>query len=109
MEHLLKELIEKAKGDKRLLIRLKNAAVAGQSFELASALREMERELFPETEQEKIAKDLNILFRMVDLDIPGETCWVIYETLTIWKKKKGAFSLKDSAKILADKKKIFGE
>lgn len=110
-EKLLVELVNSAKKNKKGLIRLKNAAVTCMQYELAAQLRSLEVELFPETKDEKSAKEmakrLNLLFRMVDLDIPLSTCWKINETLRVYSKMKGKFGLKESSKIVEKTKEIF--
>lgn len=97
------QLLEDAKKNKKGLIMLKNTAVRCQNFELASQLRQIERDKFPETQKEKDAKrrakDLNLLFRMVDLNISDKACLVIYDTLEMFKKKKGKFGIDDASKI----------
>ena len=111
MEQLLKQLVEAAKKDRKGLIRLKNAAVTLGEFEMAAKLREIETTNFPETDEVKSAKqkskELNLLFRMVDLNVPEDKCWVIYETLKLHNKKKGKFDLKDAAKIRAREVELF--
>lgn len=111
MEQLFKQLIEAAKKNRKGLIRLKNAAVTLQEFELASQLRELETKNFPETEEvkaaKKQAKDLNLLFRMVDLNVSEDKCWLIAETLKLYNKKKGKFDIKDAAKIRAKEVELF--
>lgn len=111
MEQLFKQLIEAAKKNRKGLIRLKNAAVTLQEFELASQLRELETKNFPETEEvkaaKKQAKDLSLLFRMVDLNVSEDKCWLIAETLKLYNKKKGKFDIKDAAKIRAKEVELF--
>lgn len=111
MEQLFKSLIEAAKKNKKGLIRLKNAAVTLMEFELASKLRDIEIKNFPETEAvkaaKKQAKELNTLFRMVDLNISEDKCWLIAETLRLYDKKKGKFDIKDASKIRAKEVEVF--
>lgn len=111
MEKLLQKLLVDVKTNKKALIRLKNTAVTSMNFELAAKLREMEVKLFPETKEEKdakeLAKKLNLVFRTVDLSISDETCWLIHETLREFNKKKGNYSIKESSKLLAKQKEIF--
>lgn len=111
MEKLIKEAVEAAKKNRKGLCRLKKAAVTLQAYELASQLREIETKNFPETEDVKAAnkksKDLALLFRMVQLEIPTDKCWLIAETLKVYNKKKGKFDLMDAAKLLAKKEELF--
>ena len=111
MEKMINELIEAAKKDRRGLIRLKNAAVTLGNFEFAAKLREIETKYHPETEEQKAAKkrakELNLLFRMVDLNIPEDKCWLIEQTLKDAQKKKGKFSIDCATKLRIKEVEIF--
>jgi hypothetical protein len=107
MEQLLNELLEKAKTDKKSLKMLKETAVRCQQFELASQLRELETTIFPETDEEKEAKNINVALRMVDLNVSNDVCWLINETLKTYSKMKGKFSAKDAAQLMAKRKELF--
>lgn len=111
MEKLIKEVIEAAKKNRKGLCRLKNAAVTLQAYELASQLREIETINFPVTPAIKKANieatDLVQLFKMVEMEIPKDKCWLISEALKCYNKKKGNFSLMDAAKLLAKKEELF--
>lgn len=113
MENLLTDLVEKAKGNKKGLIMLKNTAVRCQQFELASQLRELETSLFPTTDEEKeakkIAKEINLVLRMVELNVSEDTCWLIGQTLKIHSKMKGKFSIHDASKLIVKRKELFDE
>lgn len=108
---LLTALAKKAETDKKGLVMLKTAAVRLQQFELASQLRELEKQKFPEpTEQieaKKYARDLETLFAMVDLKIPQKTAWLIAETVKKHTKRKGNFDLKDAAELRAKIEQYF--
>jgi hypothetical protein len=100
----MEELLEKAKTNHKLLRKLKLIAVNQQMYEFACKLREMEKSIFPEqTEESKKAEkegdELNLLFRMVDMNIQEKTCWLINETLKVHRKKKGKFDIADAVKI----------
>lgn len=106
-------LLEEAKKDKKKLKSLKEVAVRCQMFELGSKLRDLEVDLFPETEEEKEAKlqseKYNLIFRMVDLNVSHSICWLISETIKKSNKKKGNFSISDAEDLLAKKRRIFNE
>lgn len=101
MEKLFNQLIEAAKKNRKGFNRLKNAVVICQQFELASQLREIEKEAFPETEEvtasKAEAKKLSTAFKMVDLNINEHTCWLINETIKVHNEKKDDFSVADAA------------
>ena len=113
MEKLFEQLIKdaKAKKSKRGLILLKNGATHLQNYELAAALRDLEKKLYPITKEQKdakeIGKQLNLVFRMVDLNISDDVCWKIYETMKMFNKMKGKFSIKEASQIIYKTNDIF--
>ncbi len=110
-QKLFEELIKAASKNRRGLLRLKNAIVTCEQFELASRIREIECAAFPETEEIKkakaYAKELSLVFRMVGLDVKDSTCWLIGETLKSKAKKKEKFSIKDAVDLQIKKDEIF--
>ncbi len=111
MQKLLTQLIQDCSKDKKALMMIKTAAVRCQNYELASKIREVENEYFPESKKQKEAKHLgerlNLAFRMVDLNISEKVCWIIAKTLKSKEKLKGNFSIKDASKILAEAAELF--
>jgi hypothetical protein len=111
MEKLFEQLIEAAKKNRKGFNRLKNAVVTCQQFELASQLRDIEKEAFPETEEVKLAKEqakkLNLAFRMVELNISEDVCWLIAATLKMHNEKQGEFSIHDAVKLMLKKEELF--
>lgn len=111
MKELLLQMLEAAKKDKHSLIMLKNLAVKRKQFELAANLRDIEKELFPESKEEKQAqqkaKEINLIFRMVDLNVSEDVCWLISETLKIHSKMKGKFSIKEAAELIVKMREYF--
>lgn len=105
------KLLENASRNIETLNELKNLAVKLDQYELGAECRKLEKELFPETDEEKIAKEkakeLNLIFRMVDLNIEDEICFRIFKTLELFRKKKGKFDLSDASKIQVESKKLF--
>jgi hypothetical protein len=113
MELLMQKLFEEAKKSKKNLVKLKSTALHCQMFELAAKLRDLEIELFPNSEEYNLAyeqaKKINLLFRMVELNIPESVCWLLEETLKVYKNKKGKFDLLDASKLVAKKNELFTE
>ena len=111
MEKLLKQLLEEVKQNKIGLSQLKNAAITCNQFDLAIRLKEIDKEMFPETKAIKLAKEtakkIKQTLNMVGVDAPEETCWLIAETLKMYKKKKGEFSLDDATSLRVKKEEIF--
>ncbi len=113
MQELLIQMLEKAKTDKKSLRFLKTSAVNLQLFELAAGLREMEKDFFPETEEVKKAKErakeINLIFRMVELNVSEEICWLIDEVIRLHTKKKGKLSMDEAIKLVAKKDELFND
>ena len=103
----LTNLLEGAKKSKKALRSLKLAALDAGQFELAANLRDLERELFPESEDETYAKTINISLRMVGINPDMKSCWIIGKTMHILSKRKGKFDIETASDIQADADKIF--
>jgi len=105
------ELLEKAKRDKRAFKKLKELSVDTQHFLLATELRAIERDLFPESEEVKEAKvrasKLNLLFRMIELSVSDHTAWMIEQAIIFDIKNPGQFSLRDAESLMDKTKRIF--
>jgi hypothetical protein len=108
---LLSNMYDAAKKDKKHLIALKNMAVKTQQFELASRLREIEKELFPlngeEKEAEEIGKQTQIALGMSGLKCNNKLAYVVHETMKSYFEKLGQFSLEDGSKIQSNSEKYF--
>jgi len=62
----------------------------------------------PETKMAyKEAKEIDVLLRMVDLNVSLQHCWVINETFKLYLKKKSQFDLNDSSIIVAKSHELF--
>jgi hypothetical protein len=111
MENQEQTLLEKASKKLETLLELKNYAIKVGDYTLAAKCREIEYENFPISQEEIDADDeaekLNLAFRMVELGIDAKTCYRIARTLEMLKKKKGKFSIADSAKIIVDSERLF--
>jgi len=113
MEELLKQMLEEAKKDKKKLLQMKKMAVNMGQLELAMNLRNLEVELFPESPEVTVAKlkaaKLNLVFRMVELNIPEDVSWLVEATIKRYWKRRGNFDLKDASELVWKRKEIFGE
>jgi hypothetical protein len=113
MEKLIVSLLKEAKKSKKSLGELRTLARHLQMNEFADKLRELESKLFPESKEYKEAheraKKLNLLFRMVELNIPESVCWTVSETLKVYNRKKGNFDLLDATKLIDKKNELFPE
>jgi len=107
----IESVLERASEKLETLLELKNFAKNIGHYELAAKCQEIELEKFPRTTEEIDANNygekLNLLFRMVELDIPTPVAFRIEKTLELYKKKKGKFDLKDAAKIIIDSNILF--
>ena len=108
----LKNLLESASKDMKTLNELKNLAVKLGQYELGAECRRLEKELYPETDEEIQAKErykeIELILRMVEVGFNGKKVYYkIDKALELFKKKKGKFDLKDAAKIISDANRIF--
>lgn len=103
----LTPLFEAAKKSKKALRSLKQSAIDAGQFEFAAHLRDLERELFPESEDEIYAKTINISLRMVGINPSLKASWIIGKTMHILSKRKGKIDLNTAADIQAEADRIF--
>ena len=108
----LKSLLESASKDVKTLNELKNFAVKLGQYELGAECRRLEKELYPETDEEVQAKErykeIELVLRMVEVGFTSKKVYYkIDKALELFKKKKGKFDLKDAAKIISDANRIF--
>jgi len=107
MEKLLLEMLEKAKENKKAFLKLKNLAVELQMYDLGAELRQIQLKLFQESDAEKEAKEIQIALQMVHLNADLPNSWALLETFNTIREKGKEFSLKDAARIIAEKEKMF--
>lgn len=111
MTELFNNLVEQAKKNRKGLIAIKNAAVANGQFELASRLRAIEVECFPETDEVKSSKERarknSDIFSMVNLRVEPATAWLIEETLKVYAEKGGNFSVDDATTLRLKQEELF--
>ena len=108
----LKSLLESASKDVKTLNELKNLAVKLGQYELGAECRRLEKELYPETDEEVQSKErykeIELVLRMVEVGFTSKKVYYkIDKALELFKKKKGKFDLKDAAKIISDANRIF--
>lgn len=100
------DIMKEAEKDRSLLRMLKLLAVKGKQFELASELRRLETEMFPASDQEKVAKEVAQCLSMVGLTCNDETAWKTYMAVKEYIKKEGEFTIRDASLIKAEAKKL---
>ncbi len=103
----LTKLLEEAKKSKKAIRSLKLAAIDANLHEFAANLRDIERELFPDSEDEKYAKTVNLALRMVGINPDMKASWMIGKTIHILSKKRGKFDLNSASDIIAEAEKLF--
>jgi len=107
----IESVLESLKGDRTNFRRLKNLLVYAQNYELAAYVREKEKEFFPEDEEEKqeiaYAKEMHLLFKMVELKVSPEGAWLAAKALEEFKRLGGEFSIKNASKLIAKQRQLF--
>ena len=109
MEKLFKDYLKAAKKDIKKLKDLKILFVKHQQFELASNVRDIERELYPISEKDEILKTetkaFKMALRLLDLDVNDKIAFTVFNVAKMIIEKNVEFDLKDVGEIkaLADK------
>lgn len=97
MEEQLKQLIEKAKTDKKVLECLKYLAVETKLYEFAATIQAIEKEHYPETEErikaKKIANEIAVGMGLLDMKADPRTAYLMYELVVLYQKHKGKMDL----------------
>lgn len=112
MKQNIETFLEKIKTDRSALNAFKNIAVKLKDYEIASRIREIQTENFPEKEEDILIKNkirtLVSTLKMVDINIGDEKLlYVIYETIKVYEEKLGDFSMKDANEIIARKNDLY--
>lgn len=111
-DELVGELMTVISKDRKLLNGFKNVAVKNQNWELASLLREIETDKFPQAHSgSKVYKESQIVSKameLCDLGCTVRTGFVIKKVASTINKVGDKFDLKMAAKITAEANKIFG-
>jgi hypothetical protein len=111
MEKLFLELLEKVKTNRKGMRFLKSAVVACQQYELATKIREIEKEAYPETDEIKLAKKEAERFArvlsMLGLSVKTETAWLIIEAHKKYSELKEEFSINDATTLQWNQQQIF--
>lgn len=107
------ELLEKNQGNRSFLNGLKNLIVKSKQYELAADVRQIEIDNFPEADSKHpdklLAHKVSKALGMVGLNADERVCFKFIKVIEGIKEKDGEFSIMDSAKILADYDKFYGE
>jgi hypothetical protein len=104
---LLKRFAESLKGNKKAFSQIKNIAVQCGSYETGIAFSSLEKELFPYSDMEIKAKNIQDCLAMLDIKIPVHVAWAVYRAIVLYESKGNAFSIMDAAQIQAEVAKNF--
>lgn len=112
MQKLLSELLAKAENDREVLRGLKQVAIQAQQYELGARLSDIERERFPDTEEQRIAKEKAERFQkalmLCDIEVKSlKTAWIIYSAAHELYGPEG-FHIATGANIKYKAKELFG-
>ena len=111
MEKLnLKQLAEKCKNNRQVINTLKNAAVQAQLYELGAHLRQMEKDLFIEGENEAIelATKMKNILGICDLSVDLRTGYKIHRIFESLNNRELPFDVVEQQNINSDTNKYFG-
>ncbi len=110
---LATSLLEELTSSRSIIRCLKDFLVSKKSFELASLIREIEREKFPlDSEKNKeamiIAEDLNKLFKVGGINMPESVAYSAYKIVHLYDEENNLSTLKDVSEIVTETENIFG-
>lgn len=103
----IQDLFEKSKTNKKTFKALKAFFVETQDYELVAKMREIEKESFPETEEEKLGETLKQVFAMVSVRVEPKMAWLLYKTSLLYSVNGMNTDLKQTSKLLAQSNEIF--
>ncbi len=110
---MMEDLLKQAKSDHKFYNKLKTFAQQAENTALFHHLRDIEADVFPSTEYDKEARakgaKLNLVFRMVEMNMPDNFAWMVHRVMKRFWKRGGNFDLQDASELIAERKKIFGE
>ncbi len=101
-------MVDKMLSKKDSITDFKNLAVKHNQYDLAAALRDLERKHFPKRKQNSkehiIARNIEVCLRMTDLKVDLKAAFIIHEVVRCYAKMKGKFDMKMASDIntLAD-------
>lgn len=102
---------EKIKHNRKAVHLYKMSAIEIGDLDTVAKIRQFELDNFPEEkefrEERTFADKAELLFRMVKIGTDEKTAWLTYRTVQAHLKKKGSFSIKDAAEIMAKAEQIF--
>lgn len=107
----LESLFGESLKNKKVLKLLETTMIESNNFQFAVEVRKLENIYFPKTEEEefvhKEAKEIELAFRMVNLNVPLKECWLIKNTVVDYIKKGGQFALSDASDLISKTNKYF--
>ncbi len=110
---LLIAAFDKSLLNKRSLLVFKDAAIRLQDFQLAASIRDVEKLMFPESQELKEAKiytsAVQLTLSAMGVKAPDSTLWLVSKTIERHKEKGDQFSLKDAAELTAESQRIFAD
>ena len=113
MKGLLSEELKGSLDTKEKVVAMKHAAINAFMYDFASALREFEKEKFPEEVDEELEKitekvvQFNVLLSMVEIKADLHNGYKFLKVAELWNKKGLNVTLEDGSKIIVDSNKYF--
>ena len=111
MEKLFNSYLKEAKKDVKKLRDLKTLFVKHQQFELASNVRDIEKELYPISEKDDIlkndAKTFKIALALFDFNVEEKVAFTVFNVARMIIEKNVEFDLKDTIEIKALAEKLY--
>ena len=107
----LELFFEQAKTSKKDLESLMQMALRFQNYVFAKQVKDYLRENFPKSEEQQQAEteayEMNLAFRMADLNVPIPESWLIKQVVKAHMKRKGKLSINETSTLVATMHRIF--
>lgn len=100
-----------AKSNKKDLEVLMKMSIKYQNYEFAKQIKDYLQEHYPKSEEqhnaESEAYDMNLAFRMADLNVPLPESWLIKQVVKAHIKRKGKLSIDETSTLVAKMHQFF--
>ncbi len=111
MNQLFEQLLETAKQDKVKFYKLKKCVVGLQQYELASKLRDLEKDMFPESEMSIKAQSrgikLKFALKAAGINTDDGTAWLVSEIIKQFDEQNGSITTEEIRDLEFKKNDIF--
>lgn len=107
IEELFPQFLQAIKKNKRALKSFKESIVQAQQYELAGSIRDLEKNLFVETEEQKEGAEFSKILRMFDFKVSDADAWLLKQIAMKYIEKGSEFDSYTATLLSEQKRKKF--